>query len=422
MNILLLGNGFDLFHYLPTQYHDFLHTVEYIRNNYSEKMQTIGDTFRCLELQSQNAHIKDCYLRHKDSYYKVRLDEKKIKHIIELADSNMWFRYLFKSFNKDIGWIDFEREVSFVLSKFKEFLEVVRLSFASEFAKCSRESRYIIKMFDFFYTKTDRDAIPTGKICEIKEEYQVEYPMGSGNIIVNKEKIIEELFKELRSFATCLALYLDCFVESSLEYIENEEDFVRCEAICSIDKTITFNYTNVFERFYFNTNALHLHGNIKDNIVLGINPDESDNIDSIDTSFVAFKKYYQRAYYETDNDYIGWIRDISKSEEKVNLLIMGHSLDITDKDVIMELVSHSQEIAILYHSETAKASYIENLIRIFGKDEFESVRKNKKLKFMSLSMDFTEFRKVRSDKAFARVVRQIEVDKLNIGKETITII
>ena len=69
------------------------------------------------------------------------------------------------------------------------------------------------------------------------------------------------------------------------------------------------------------------------------------------------------------------------------LFTMGHSLDITDKDVIEELFQNASEIVVLYHDFDAKKSYIANIIKIFGKDGFDKLKKDKKLSFVSLDDD-----------------------------------
>lgn len=38
MNIFLVGNGFDLYHGLPTKYENFLHTMEYIINHKNDDL------------------------------------------------------------------------------------------------------------------------------------------------------------------------------------------------------------------------------------------------------------------------------------------------------------------------------------------------------------------------------------------------
>ena len=70
---------------------------------------------------------------------------------------------------------------------------------------------------------------------------------------------------------------------------------------------------------------------------------------------------------------------------------MGHSLDITDKDIISDLFNVASQITILYHNESAKASYITNLVKIFGKSGLDGFREQSKLSFLPLEMDFSDF-------------------------------
>lgn len=158
-------------------------------------------------------------------------------------------------------------------------------------------------------------------------------------------------------------------------------------------KVLSFNYTHTYEKIYSNNKIYHLHGDVNKKIILGVNPDTHDNIEEIDTSFVVFKKYYQRTLFETDYEYFALINDLNESNEDIYLTVMGHSLDITDKDIIMELFEHVNEIYVLYHSEEAKKDYISNLIKIFGKSGFDDLKRNKKLTFYSLDSDFSDFAK-----------------------------
>ena len=65
MNVLLLGNGFDLYHKLPTRYDNFLHTVDFLINNYTSEMTTVADVFGNEKLQTANNFILECYNQHK---------------------------------------------------------------------------------------------------------------------------------------------------------------------------------------------------------------------------------------------------------------------------------------------------------------------------------------------------------------------
>ena len=81
------------------------------------------------------------------------------------------------------------------------------------------------------------------------------------------------------------------------------------------------------------------------------------------------------------------------------LFTMGHSLDITDRDIMEELFRNASEIVILYHNFDAKKSYIANLIKIFGKDGFDILKKDKKLSFVSLNDDLKSIKATLSQEA-----------------------
>ena len=67
-NILLLGNGFDLYYKLPTKYADFLHVVTFLQTHRKDTFETIGDVFSQQSLQEADPFIKACYYTHKKTY------------------------------------------------------------------------------------------------------------------------------------------------------------------------------------------------------------------------------------------------------------------------------------------------------------------------------------------------------------------
>ena len=389
MNVLLLGNGFDLYHKLPTRYDNFLHTVDFLINNYTSEMTTVADVFGNEKLQTANNFILECYNQHKISYEQTKLEEEKIKEIINNTNRNIWFSYLFKSFNKEIGWIDLEREIAFVIEAFKEFFSTPDLRFNIARKMPSVGYQYVIEQFSFFLTPITNSGIVNGPTHKVKPDYTITIPVNSKNTLVNKEKIISKLSEELDCLTKALKLYLQCFVDNALIEIQSNS-LSKCQAIDYINQAISFNYTNTYEKCYLSNDIFHLHGNLNKKIILGINPDDSDNIETVDTSFVQFKKYFQRTDFETDNSYNRWISNLDEYDYCI-LTVMGHSLDVTDKDILIPLFRKMSEITILYHSTSAKKDYIRNLIKIFGMDEFERLRKQKSLKFLSLDTDFKSF-------------------------------
>lgn len=82
-----------------------------------------------------------------------------------------------------------------------------------------------------------------------------------------------------------------------------------------------------------------LYGSIDScNLVLGIDEYLDDNQKNTDLRFLSFKKFYQRMLKSTDSQYLNWIDEIRSSKEPPTLYIFGHSLDITDRDVLQPFI------------------------------------------------------------------------------------
>jgi len=396
MNILLLGNGFDLYHLFPTKYVNFLNTVSFLANTRQYDINTVGDVFGKIELHKTDCGIAASYQEYKDTYNSVQIDPIAIQQLITLGKKNIWFSFLQKSFNKDLGWIDFEQEIAVVLKSFEELLQKTDIKINFKARLSTVESRYLVKFFAFYLNSSKSDDSWTGALY-VKDEYTIEYPLGSNNKIINKEKIVNELAKALEELAEALKLYLQCFVDNVVTALKSAKKIKLCDALKYTDYTVSFNYTNTYEILYSGNQVFHLHGNVNDKIILGINPDSADEVGTIDTSFIRFKKYYQRVLYETDMGYLQWLTQSRNKVENRNLLIMGHSLDITDKDIIFELIECASSVTVLYHSEGAKGQYISNLVKIFGREKFIQLRAEKGLTFLPLSMDFSAFAQERAE-------------------------
>ena len=91
--------------------------------------------------------------------------------------------------------------------------------------------------------------------------------------------------------------------------------------------------------------------------------------------------------YGTDTEYLSWI---NQDGIEYTLMVMGHSLDVTDADIIMDLFSKAKEITIIYHDDSAKSSYIGNIIKMYGKSGFDKLRKEQNLTFRHVDSDFSD--------------------------------
>lgn len=412
MNILLLGNGYDLNYKLPTSYHSFLLTADFLKKRNLELICAVGDVFGSPDLSSQDASIKKSYDAYKEIFDSVVLDKDSIRRMVDLAESNIWFSYFLKSFNREAGWIDFEREVAYVIDCFQSFFREADIVFVpNKVCKKTGSKHVILNAFNFFLEETgkSRNLVPTGS-RKVANEYTYEYPLGSGEYLINEEKIIAFLHEELNKFVEMLRIYLQCFVEKSAKVLINDLRITQLQALAYTDVVVTLNYTSTYETINSDAQVFHIHGSTDNKIVLGINPDNSDKIESIDTAFVEFKKYYQRTFYGTDIPYLRWIRDqrYGGRNEDIHLLIMGHSLDVTDREVIEDLFGLASKITILYHNESAKSQYIRNLVNIFGKERFDQIRDEQQLELLPLDMDFSELSEKRAGNSTIQYEARLE--------------
>lgn len=411
MNVLMLGNGFDLNYELPTKYINFLNTVSFASQ--AEKSTfTLGTFFGDKELQAKDKGIANSYSKYHDVYDSIDIDPDVVDKLKSLARNNIWFSYLLKSFNKDIGWIDFEREISTVLHSFQDFLPELKVRFQGGDLPDNRINRYILETFDFFYTKiSDYGVTSSGKYYaaeySVIDEFIIEYPFGSGNKVINKEKIVAVFEKALLELAEVLKLYLIYFVGNTVAELCKRKTIKPFPALSDAQYVITFNYTDTYEQVYRSGAVFHIHGCLQDRIILGVNPDDADQIETVDTLFLPFKKYYQRVINRSDAGYLDWI---SQDNENISLVVMGHSLDVTDQDIITQIFEIASDITVLYYDEKTEASLVANLVKIYGKEKFDELRLIKRLRFLPQNASyagFAEDRKAKEQAAMADLYRHL---------------
>lgn len=388
MRLLILGNGFDLHHLLPTKYINFLNVINFLIKEYDqENMKSIADVFGKEELQKIDKDIKRSYEQYFNIYNKIFIDKERVLNLIEKAKTNKWFIFLTKSFNKDAGWIDFEKEIEKVLDVYNKALINISKQFSFRKANLieAQAECIFVNLVNFYCYGRTYFANSTEQVKQVKNEYLKEDPVGSKYYIVNKEKIIKELYDSLTDLASLLREYLNIFIEQTTKEFTNI--FEANPEFCG-DKVISFNYTQTYENIYGNNDTIsHIHGKVDHEIVLGINPNNHDEINDMDTSFIMFKKYYQRVFYKTDTKYLLDSKILRKSrinDFSKELIIVGHSLDKTDEDIIKEWILWAKKIVIYYYSENDVGKYIKNIVSMFGKSGFDEIRKDNKVEFKQL--------------------------------------
>ena len=326
MKILVLGNGFDIDHDLPTSYRAFLNFCNVIVDNDNAKE-------RYEKLTEKQKKYIDIIKKDTALYGEFR----------ELLSRNMWLNYFNQQAEK-LNWIDFEREIMDVVMEFTN-LEKLMMDKGWNTYQIEQNARIHEVMRDLDLSKIDAGFVS----------------------LITLSMIHETLCKHFKNFAIALELYIGRFVNETI--IDGvAPDIIEYDA----DEVLTFNYSDTYERIYggvkWNQCISYVHGKAqvgdgsKDaNIVLGITSPEN-----IGTSYVEFEKYFQRITKKTGNEYKKWL----ESTENITVAFFGHSLDATDSDVIKDFFDYEKaKIKIYYYNDESYQNIVANLIKIIGKEE-----------------------------------------------------
>lgn len=364
-DLLIVGNGFDLYHGLPTRYTDFLKFISYwsiFWDNYNgEAKAQVCTPFR-VKLSEQNEIIEESmrdFASHQ-GYYKYEHLEFINSHI-----DNLWIQYFLKKQLSSVNWIDFEGEIYNVLKLVEEYY--------SEFIPEMRKRNDApIK-----YIPGDMSTVINIFKKNCPEEY-IDFTQGiisrrdteKDKLKNNKEMLLSTMKRELDDLIKCLDYYLLDFV-SNIKVEQYSEQIKELSYINLLNFNYTYTYASVYGK---NSLREHhrIHGDcLEEDMVLGI-PDESfpSTLD-----YIYFQKYFQRIQKRTGNYYKSWItepnaREKSLEDVPINVFIMGHSLADSDKGILKEIFMNDFvcKITIFYHSQLAYEQQVINLVSMFGKD------------------------------------------------------
>lgn len=475
MNILIVGNGFDLSHYLPTKYDHFMDVMRTIEEK--DLGKPISDLFttsvddlpqlilKVLQIKTATSELtyqmnfKDLFSKSRDKKFiektqeiydtkKIVIPLEKILEIQYKLKNNSWYQYFSDHVREVKTWIDFETKINEALNVVAKFIVNSNQkldafgSFSHEICfyangeerqifltreQCNSLEKLNILESGYFIDQDDYDErgeainipIDIGDANHgslrfyIDDEYIQNY---SGYVKVNSEKLLNSLQEKLDEFIVIFNLYLELIV-SQLSPINSftidKEDWTYPEKIFS------FNYTNTFQRIHDSVDVEYLHGSHGQyqNIVLGISDIEDEGLKKIKA--FGFTKYHQKLFKDTDYLFLDHFKEkvqlhkkkieyfekdfgnsdrtakkferqhLMEVESKLNLKIQvwGHSLDVSDKDHIIDLFSLNDDVdrnvrvTIFYFDKPAKFSLLNNLLAILGKDKVEQWMKNKWLEF-----------------------------------------
>lgn len=388
VNILIIGNGFDLAHGLPTKYGDFLDFCEKARRIYTYREDAslndykrdnidnwkMNDDIKNVLLEAFNK--RDCKKSFNDENtynLKVTTLNKFLDEIYSHIDENIWLEYFLKC-RSSIGgnWIDFETEISKVIQALDEAMVTIK-------------------------SGKELNEMPKGKQQILMAVQRA--TGGSMQKVFKDDSTLNDfaisLDAELGRLIRALEIYIAKFV-GGISVIKKNVDIEKL----NLDHVLSFNYSDTYERVYCEGKAVecdYIHGkadisknvNIS-NLVLGIDEYLDDDKKDKELELLSFKKFYQRIYKSTGNRYLEWVDKIkdeyadyidphalsnSKGYPGHTLYIFGHSLDITDRDVLrLFICNENVQTKIFYYrkdqeDKTELGKLIRNLILIMGQEE-----------------------------------------------------
>lgn len=340
MDILILGNGFDIAHGLKTKYCDFLN---YCENKYP-KTKNVG-----------------------------------VDNSNNFLFNNIWVKHFI---NKNISgdkWIDLEKEIYNVIVELSK-LPYFKNDISPE--KYNNISFIVPKDYMGFNFDDAKKYFKESSTFITRESFYV--PI---------KDFIGFLYEQLRDFVKEFEKYL---TEETQSIKSTPEHNLRINSKCV--SLLNFNYTDTCEKLYkinFNynncgirTKAVYVHGKINSsdcNLVLGTHSFDNDQIS---VEFNIFKKHHQRHKYGTIELYQDLLNELKYPKKIYTPVfhIIGHSLDKTDHNILKHILLARERsvINVYYHNEEALARMQNNIDLIIGEEEVMS-----KVKF--IKQDATDY-------------------------------
>jgi hypothetical protein len=428
MKILVIGNGFDLAHYLPTKYSQFISVLQAIEKLPDNKEEIdFNDLFA--DLSIGESWFFD---RTKELYVvdEIRFDLKLIRGIKEKLRKNVWYAYFKHHLAEIETWIDFETKIEEALVVISNLYQAF---YEKKKEKGSNFNTFIEKRSTgpgVYLDQKDIDHLLNFNLISVAAGASRSGYYINPIYLDNKYKVLkfEKVLGDLKTNLDAFIEIFDSYLSGVVSELNLKTDFIKFDKIFdNINLIYSFNYTSTFLNLYphgKHTTIDFLHGqsgNKNKKLVLGISKLPNDLL----TEYKAygFVKYHQKLFNNTDykflSDYASKLKHdllilkekkearsaaaISKSstdkidldikrfeaELKLNMHIVfwGHSLDKSDKDYIKELFSLQDDwdfgvtVSVYFHDASAKFSMLANLIHILGNLKVEQWMKRGWLKF-----------------------------------------
>lgn len=397
MHILIIGNGFDLAHGLPTKYTDFL---QYCRDYDSDSPVS--------EFNDLNVEF------------------------LSFIDSNLWLEYFLihtVNMKNSETWIDFEKEISEIIHnidashpeiKYMDYINAPS-ALTLEFGRASApiDVKNFLSLFCTYDEKSRTFSVNDSNIKS--EDMLVEYlcaqlglfarafeiyclyinsmAVADGVISAERSEQIKKAVQDREHYmrqahdangytyrkkdVPTLKSKSDAAL-TALSTLHSNASAIDYLAMSKFDCVLSFNYTNTYERLYGNDNTqyCYIHGKAqsekgKTDVIFGVDDDLPRGMESQNFTWIKFKKYFQRIVLKTSAEYKDWLDKAIQAQAMHNFVhIAGHSLDKTDYEILYEIFNNSRfRIIVYYYCQSDFEDKIQKVIKLLaykgsnGRDE-----------------------------------------------------
>jgi len=345
MNILIVGNGFDLSHYLPTKYDHFMDVMGAIEakdtgglpKNLAEKsidewLNLLEKTFQEREGIASPPHdmaFDELFYKTRDpkfiektkEFYLTESVEMCAKDVLRLQyrlELNCWYQY-FKNHVEEIKtWIDFEQKIGDVLDVFAKCIsDIEKLSLKNELYEyfnqqnkegifLNKKNSKILGFFQFVVNEKYEDyefgiplnGKPRKRVSRTRDNVNSKFCHGENlKNGFSPTFFSEYLSKHLEEFIEIFNLYLELVIS---QLSKNTMIEINSKEWSSPDKIFSFNCTNTYQRLHDSVTIEYLHGSCGEyqNIVLGVDELRYENLRYLKA--YGFTKYHQKIFKDTD--------------------------------------------------------------------------------------------------------------------------
>ena len=344
MDILIIGNGFDLAHGLKTSYKDFLDFCKEQNNKRIPMAVNYGTTF-----------IDNIWLRH----FLCRKDE------------------LGKT------WIDLEEEILTVIETLSNIANIARLQPVTN-PNFRFPAMFVIRkdVIDFKFSNIAEFIMPANYYYQTNNNGYTEVETRDFSsihyFVKDFDSLIRLIYDKLREFTKEFEKYLIENVCIKSQVVSDYKLSLKTSRLY----VLSFNYTNTCESLYqydcnnlvhdLKIETIYVHGKVSysddSNLFLGTKSFSNKNIP---LCFNVFKKHNQRHKYNTIEPYQELLRLIKLPNANPVFHIIGHSLDKTDHNILKHVFSANKDamIKIYYHDEESQERLINNITDIITEEE-----------------------------------------------------